>query len=79
MTVAIKKVSTASGYQIRYSMKKNMASAKKKLVTDNKCTIKKLKKGKTYYVQVRMYQKESVSGKKTYGPWSKTKTVKIRK
>ena len=56
-----------------------MSSSKKKLITDTSVDISKLKKGKTYYVQVRMYQKESVSGKKTYGTWSKAKTVKIKK
>lgn len=79
MRVKIKNVKTASGYEIRYSLKSNMSSAKKKKTEENSLDIKKLKKGKTYYVQVRMFQKESVSGKKTYGPWSKSKTVKIKK
>lgn len=79
MKIKIKSVSIASGYQVRYSSSKNMSSAKKKEVTENTCTINKLKKGKTYYVQVRIYQKESVSGKKKYGAWSKTKSVKIKK
>ncbi len=79
MKVKIKNISTASGYQIRYSLKKNMSSAKKVTVSENTCTINKLKKGKTYYVQVRMYQQESVTGKTTYGTWSKVKTVKIKK
>ena len=75
----IKKVNTASGYQLRYSANKNMSGSKKKETTETTYTIKKLKKGKTYYVQVRMFQKDSVSGKKTYGPWSKAKSVKIKK
>lgn len=79
MTVKIKKNSSASGYEIRYSLKANMSSSKKTSVTDTSKTISKLKKGKKYYVQVRMYQKESVSGKKSYGAWSKTKSVKIKK
>lgn len=79
MVVKIKNVKTASGYQVRYSLNQNMSSAKKKTVTGTTLTVKSLKKGKKYYVQVRMYQKESVSGKKTYGPWSKAKTVKIKK
>lgn len=77
--VKIKNVKTASGYQIRYSTKKNMSSAKKKNVSENACTINNLKKGKTYYVQVRMYQKDSVTGKTKYGAWSSTKSVKIKK
>lgn len=79
MKVCIKKIKTANGYQIRYSLKKNMSGAKKKRITENTSTIKNLKKGKTYYVQVRMYQKDSVSGKKKYGAWSNVKQVKIKK
>ena len=79
MRIKIKKLNVATGFQIRYSTHQNMKSSKKKDVTENTCIIKKLKKGKTYYVQVRMYQKESVSGKKKYAAWSKTKSVKIKK
>lgn len=79
LLVKIKKVKTATGYQIRYSANRNMSSAKKKTISETSVTLKNLKKGRTYYVQVRMYQKESVSGKKTYGPWSKAKSVKIKK
>ncbi|MCM1259003.1 MAG: InlB B-repeat-containing protein [Roseburia sp.] len=79
MTVTIKKVSTASGYQVKYSLKKNMASAKTRNISTNSTTITGLKKSKTYYVQVRMYQKDSVSGKKQYGAWSKTKSIKVKK
>lgn len=78
MVVKIKNEKTASGYQIRYSLKQNMSSARDKTVSKNSLTVNKLKKGKKYYVQVRMYQKESVSGKKTYGSWSKVKSVKIK-
>lgn len=77
--IKIKNINTASGYQIRYSLHKNMSSSKKKEASENVITVNKLKKGKTYYVQARMYQKESVSGKKKYGSWSKVKTVKIKK
>lgn len=79
MKITVKKAKTASGYQLRYATNQNMSGAKRKEITETSCTMKKLSKGKTYYVQVRMYQKESVSGKKSYGPWSKTKTVKIKK
>ena len=79
MKIKMKAINTASGYQIRYSTKKNMSGAKRKNVSETSCSINKLVKGKTYYVQVRMYQKESVSGKTYYGAWSKAKTVKIKK
>lgn len=78
MKVKIKKISSASGYEIRYSLNKNMKSAKKKTVSETVGKITKLKKKKTYYVQVRMYQKDSATGKKKYGAWSKRKTVKIK-
>lgn len=78
MKVKIKKISSASGYVIRYSLNKNMKSAKKKTISKTAGKISKLKKKKTYYVQVRMYQKDSATGKKKYGAWSKIKTVKIK-
>lgn len=74
-----KKVSGADGYEIRYSLKKNMKSAKKvtiKKAATLKATIKGLKK-KTYYVQARAYK--TVDGKKYYSGWSAPKTVKIKK
>lgn len=77
MTVKWKKVSGASGYQIRYSQKKNFSSAKK-VSAGSSATSKKissLKKGKTYYVSVRAYKTKS--GKKYYSDWSAAKTVKI--
>ena len=40
-------------------------------------TIKKLIKGKKYYVRVRTYQK--VSGKTYYSAWSGSKNVTIKK
>ena len=39
---------------------------------------KKLKKGKTYYVRVRAYKKDS-TGRKVYGKYSKVMKVKITK
>ena len=40
-------------------------------------TVKKLTKGKKYYVCVRTYQK--VSGKTYYSTWSASKNVTIKK
>ena len=39
-------------------------------------TVSKLKSKKKYYVRIRAYKKSS--GKKIYGAWSKTKTVKVK-
>lgn len=77
--VKIKNISIAGGYQIRYSTKKNMKKSKNREVSGTAYTIQKLKKGKTYYIQARMYQIDSVSGQKKYGAWSEAKSVKIKK
>lgn len=78
--VSWKKVSRASGYQIRYSVKGNMKSCKmKKAAGANKTSavLKGLKKGKYYYIQVRAYR--NVSGRTYYGSWSSKRRVKIKK
>ena len=68
--------------QVRYSTKKSMKSSKKilRLVKgkgkNKNYTIAKLKKGKTYYVQVRYCSK--LSGKYYYGAWSSKKKIKIK-
>jgi len=67
-----------NGYQIRYSLKSNMSSAK--YATAGKAskskTIKKLKAKKRYYVQVRTYTKKG--GKIFYSKWSVKKSVKTK-
>ena len=69
-----------TGYQIRYSLKKSMKGSKIKTVKGWKktsLTIKKLKGGKRYYVQVRTYvQKDGI---KYYSTWSKKTSVKVKK
>lgn len=75
-----KKIAGADGYQIRYSRNKSMKSAKRSKLSKNSMlskTIKGLKKGKTYYVQVRSFKK--VNGKLNYSGWSIKKSVRIRK
>lgn len=83
ITVKWKKLSTKmsknriTGYQIRYSTKSSMSSAKtvtvKKYSTVSK-KITKLKPKKKYYVQIRTYM--TVKGKKYYSEWSKAKNIK---
>lgn len=69
-----------TGYSVRYSLNKNMSKAKTKTISKkyNKVTmkVKKLKKKKTYYVQVRSYMK--ISGKNYYSSWSAVKKVKTK-
>lgn len=75
--VTFQKVSKASGYQIIYSTSKSFKNVKKVNVKKTSYTIKKLKKGKTYYVRVRAYRK--VNGKIYYGTYSAIEKVKISK
>lgn len=74
-TVKWKKVDSASGYQISYSLYKDFRSNTKKTVTVTKKKITGLISNKTYYFKVRAYAVDS-TGKKVYGAWSKVKKVK---
>ena len=74
--VSVKKVSKASGYQIIYSTSKSFKNGKKVNSKTGSYTIKKLKKGKTYYIKARAYRKEN--GKTYYGSYSSVKKVKIK-
>ena len=74
--VTYKKVTGATGFQVRYKLNGKWTVKtfnSKKTATK---TIKKLKKGKKYTVQIRAYVK---SGKNTaYSSWTKTKNVKVK-
>ena len=75
--VKFKRVKSAKGYRIQYSLKKNFKKAKTITTKKLKATIKKLKKGKKYYIRVQAYK--VVNGKKVYGLYSKrVKTKKIK-
>lgn len=76
--VTVKKVNGADGYQIQYSTKSNMKSAKTVTSSKTTTTISKLSKGKKYYVRVKAYKKDS-TGKKVAGKWSKVKNLKVSK
>lgn len=75
--VTIKKQSVqTTGYQIRYSAKSTMANAKTVTVSKNTTlnkTVKNLKAGQKYYVQVRTYK--TVNKVKYVSDWSKAKVV----
>ena len=69
----------ATGYQIRLSLKSSFA--KSKMITINtknihSAVIKKLIKGKKYYIQIRAYK--SIGGKKYPGAWSKMKYCRVK-
>ena len=75
-----KSVTNAQGYQIRYSTRKSMDSAKKVKIRGQYTlgkTIKKLKKNKKYYFRVRAYR--TLNEKTYYSHWSACKSVKVRK
>ena len=80
MTIKLsKKVSGAAGYQVTYATNSKFTVGKKNVdMKSTSKTISKLKKGKTYYVKVRAYKKDS-KGKKIYGKYSSVKKVKIKK
>lgn len=64
---------TDATYEIQYSTNKTMSTSKVVKTKYTSKTIKKLKKGKKYYVRVRACS----NGK--YSDWSKIKAVKIKK
>lgn len=80
MTVKWTKNAKINGYQVQYSTDQTFKGAKtvtiKKASTTN-TTVKKLAKGKGYYVRVRTYQK--VGSKTYYSTWSASKNVTIKK
>ena len=78
-TIRWAKVKNVDGYVVEYSTKANMKSAKKKNVKAStiSLTVKKLKKGKKYYVRVRGYK--VIDGQKVYTQYSAKKAVKIKK
>ncbi len=78
MKIKLKKVKGADGYRIMYSTDKKFRKAVKKTASRKlTITIKKLKKGKTYYVKAAAY-KNDVSGGKLYGKYSAAVRVKIK-
>ena len=80
-TATWKTVSGVTGYEIQYSTskkftKKTTKTVKIKSAKTKKTTIKKLSKGKKYYVRVRAYK--IVNKKPVYGAWSSVKSVKVK-
>lgn len=67
-----------SGYQLRYSTKSSMASAKTSNIGINSVSkkVSNLKAKTKYYVQIRTYK--TVNGTKYYSRWSSAKSVKTK-
>ncbi|WP_294798245.1 leucine-rich repeat protein [uncultured Eubacterium sp.] len=74
------KIVNVSGYQIQVATDKKFKKNKKTVTVAkqnaSKKTVKKLKAKKKYFVRVRAYK--TVNGKKSYGKWSKIKSVKTK-
>lgn len=77
--VAIKKTAGAEGYQISYAQDRKFQKAGKRITTKKRSlTVRKLKKGKTYYFRVRAYKLDSW-GRKVYGKYSGIRKLYMRK
>lgn len=75
VTITVKKVAGAAGYQVKAGSNKKVTKNKKTLSSKKtKLVIKKWKK-KNCYVKVRAYKLDS-TGKRVYGKWSKAKKAK---
>ena len=65
----------ADGYEIVYATNKKFKKNKKtKRSKKPSFQIKKLKKGKTYFIKARAYRKRA-DGSRVYGKWSKVKKL----
>ena len=74
-----KKVSGAKGYEMVYATNKKFTKNKKTVrFTTVAKTVRKLKKGNTYYVKVRAYKVDSANSR-VYGKYSSVKKVYIKK
>jgi len=78
--VQVKQIKNSDGYEITYSTDKKLKKGQNVIDSKgNKKTISKnLEKGKTYYIKVRAYKKDS-TGKKVYGKYSVVNKIKINK
>lgn len=73
----VKKLSGVDGYSYTFCMNKNFKTGVKTANSSkNTLSLSKFVKGKTYYVRVRAYKKDS-TGARVYGAYSKIIKVKI--
>ena len=77
-----KKVSTATGYQVKVATNKSFKHIVKTRWIDKGspqplfCRVRNLKKGQKYYVKMRTYR--TIAGKKYYGNYTKIRTVIVK-
>ena len=67
----------AKKYDIQYSTNKRFKNNRRKQKVSSSVTLKKLKKGKKYYIRARLVYEQN--GKNIYGRWSKVKAVKVKR
>lgn len=77
ISLKLKKIKDAKGYQIRYCDNKRFQGYINKNTKNIKVIIRGLDKRTRYWVKARAYKK--VDGRKKYGTWSKVKKIKIKK
>lgn len=78
LTVSMKKASGVKGFSIQYSTSKKFKKAKSTSTTSTKKTIKKLSRGKKYYVRIKAYKVDSTGAKISSKKWSKAKSAYVR-
>lgn len=80
LNVTVKKNYVADGFGLQISTSKSFKDAddKESKGNVNVATIKKVKKGGTYYVRVRTYKTDS-TGNPVYSKWSKSKKIAVKK
>ena len=71
--IKLKKIDSASGYQLCYSTNKKFKNNKKVSGSKLSYKLKLVKKGKKYYVKARAFSLSN--NKKVYGKWSKVKKI----
>lgn len=80
VSVAKRPAVKVTGYQLRYSLKSSMSGAKRvsvgKKASVVRKTVRKLRSGRKYYVQVRTYK--TIGGVKYYSSWSAKKSVRTK-
>ena len=73
ITIKLTKTKNAKKYEICYATNKKFTKAKNKTTKKLTYTLKKLKKGKIYYIKVRALNGDQA------GKWSKISKVKVKK
>lgn len=71
------KVKNASGYSVTFATNKKLKKSKTIYTKKLNLIIAKLKGNIKYYFRVRGYK--LINGKKTFGPWSSIKSIKVKK